>query len=220
MFQSLKDSTPRSKLLVDNKRRCLVFEGFNSNCTLALFLSSNTGKTTEITTALMAGTAETATIIVGMEIVTAAIEIGVVDLAETETMIVGPVIAMAEIASVVIATAEIATAEIATVEIATAEIATAEIASAVIGTAVIATVVIAIGVADMAETVTMIVGTEIVIATMIAEVANVLVTEIGDVTMMTVTVSEAHGVTVGVTVTVVEMQEAILIETRGSQVRK
>ena len=127
----------------------------------------------------MAATAET--IIVGMEIVMAAIEIGVVDMAETEdTTIV--------------------------------ETADTTIVDPVIASAVIASVVIAIGVADMAETVRMIVGTEIVIATMIVEVATVLETEIVDVTMMTVTVSEAHGVTVG-------MQEAILIETRGSLVR-
>lgn len=129
----------------------------------------------------MAATAEV--IIVVMEIVLAAIEIGVVDSAETAlTTIVEPVIATAEIASVVIAT-----------------------------------VVIAIGVVDMAETVTMIGATMIVatmiVVTMIAEVASVLVTEIGDVTMMTGSVSEVHGVTV-------EMQEAILIETRGSQVRE
>lgn len=129
----------------------------------------------------MAATAEV--IIVVMEIVLAAIEIGVVDSAETALMtIVEPVIATAEIASVVIAT-----------------------------------VVIAIGVVDMAETVTMIGATMIVatmiVVTMIAEVASVLVTEIGDVTMMTGSVSEVHGVTV-------EMQEAILIETRGSQVRE
>lgn len=134
----------------------------------------------------MAATAEV--IIVVMEIVLAAIEIGVVDSAETALMtIVEPVIATAEIASVVIAMAEIAT------------------------------VVIAIGVVDMAETVTMIGATMIVatmiVVTMIAEVASVLVTEIGDVTMMTGSVSEVHGVTV-------EMQEAILIETRGSQVRE
>ena len=140
----------------------------------------------------MAATAESETIIVGMEIVLAAIEIGVVDMAETaDTTTVDPVIATAEIASAVIATAEIASAEIAT---------------AVIATVVIATVVIEIGVADMAETVRMIV------ATMIAEGATVLVTEIGDVTMMTVNGSEVHGVTV-------EMQEAILIETRENQVR-
>lgn len=134
----------------------------------------------------MAATAEV--IIVVMEIVLAAIEIGVVDSAETALMtIVEPVIATAEIASVVIAMAEIATV-------------------------VIATVVIAIGVVDMAETVTMI-GATMIVVTMIAEVASVLVTEIGDVTMMTGSVSEVHGVTV-------EMQEAILIETRGSQVRE
>lgn len=150
------------------------------------FLSSNIGKTIEATTGPMAATAEV--IIVVMEIVLAAIESGVVDSAETAlTTIVEPVIATAEIASVVIAMAEIATV-------------------------VIATVVIAIGVVDMAETVTMIVATMIVV-TMIAEVASVLVTEIGDVTMMTGSVSEVHGVTV-------EMQEAILIETRGSQVRE
>ena len=123
----------------------------------------------------MAATAEA--IIVVMEIVLAAIEIGVVDSAETaHTTIVDPVIATAEIATVVIAT-----------------------------------VVIVIGVVDMAETVTTIVATMIVV-TMIAEVATVMVTEIGDVTMMIVNVSEVHGVTV-------KMQEAILIETRGSQVR-
>lgn len=134
----------------------------------------------------MAATAEV--IIVVMEIVLAAIEIGVVDSAETAVpTIVEPVIATAEIASVVIAMAEIATV-------------------------VIATVVIAIGVVDMAETVTMI-GATMIVVTMIAEVASVLVTEIGDVTMMTGSVSEVHGVTV-------EMQEAILIETRGSQVRE
>lgn len=153
-----------------------VLEGFNSSCKLLFFLSSNIGKTIEATTVPMAATAEV--IIVVMEIVLAAIEIGVVDSAETALMtIVEPVIATAEIASVVIAT-----------------------------------VVIAIGVVDMAETVTMIVATMIVV-TMIAEVASVLVTEIGDVTMMTGSVSEVHGVTV-------EMQEAILIETRGSQVRE
>lgn len=153
-----------------------VLEGFNSSCKLLFFLSSNIGKTIEATTGPMAATAEV--IIVVMEIVLAAIEIGVVDSAETALMtIVEPVIATAEIASVVIAT-----------------------------------VVIAIGVVDMAETVTMIVATMIVV-TMIAEVASVLVTEIGDVTMMTGSVSEVHGVTV-------EMQEAILIETRGSQVRE
>lgn len=163
-----------------------VLEGFNSSCKLLFFLSSNIGKTIEATTVPMAATAEV--IIVVMEIVLAAIEIGVVDSAETALMtIVEPVIATAEIASVVIAMAEIATV-------------------------VIATVVIAIGVVDMAETVTMIVATMIVV-TMIAEVASVLVTEIGDVTMMTGSVSEVHGVTV-------EMQEAILIETRGSQVRE
>lgn len=163
-----------------------VLEGFNSSCKLLFFLSSNIGKTIEATTVPMAATAEV--IIVVMEIVLAAIEIGVVDSAETAlTTIVEPVIATAEIASVVIAMAEIATV-------------------------VIATVVIAIGVVDMAETVTMIVATMIVV-TMIAEVASVLVTEIGDVTMMTGSVSEVHGVTV-------EMQEAILIETRGSQVRE
>lgn len=145
------------------------------------FFSSNIGKTIEATTVPMAATAEV--IIVVMEIVLAAIEIGVVDSAETALMtIVEPVIATAEIASVVIAT-----------------------------------VVIAIGVVDMAETVTMIGATMIVatmiVVTMIAEVASVLVTEIGDVTMMTGSVSEVHGVTV-------EMQEAILIETRGSQVRE
>lgn len=134
----------------------------------------------------MAATAEV--IIVVMEIVLAAIEIGVVDSAETALMtIVEPVIATAEIASVVIAMAEIATV-------------------------VIATVVIAIGVVDMAETVSMI-GATMIVVTMIAEVASVLVTEIGDVTMMTGSVSEVHGVTV-------EMQEAILIETRESQVRE
>lgn len=164
-----------------------VLEGFNSSCKLLFFFfSSNIGKTIEATTVPMAATAEV--IIVVMEIVLAAIEIGVVDSAETALMtIVEPVIATAEIASVVIAMAEIATV-------------------------VIATVVIAIGVVDMAETVTMIVATMIVV-TMIAEVASVLVTEIGDVTMMTGSVSEVHGVTV-------EMQEAILIETRGSQVRE
>ena len=162
----------------------------------SLFLSSNTGKTTEVMTALMAATAENETIIGGMEIVLAAIETGVVDMAETaDPMTVDPVIATAEIALAVIATGVIATAEIASVEIVTA----------VIATVVIDTVVIAIGVVDMAETVTMIV------ATMIAEVVTVLVREIGDATMMTVNVSE-----VGVTV---EMQEAILIETRGNQVR-
>lgn len=140
------------------------------------FLSSNIGKTIEATTVPMAATAEV--IIVVMEIVLAAIEIGVVDSAETALMtIVEPVIATAEIASVVIAT-----------------------------------VVIAIGVVDMAETVSMI-GATMIVVTMIAEVASVLVTEIGDVTMMTGSVSEVHGVTV-------EMQEAILIETRGSQVRE
>lgn len=134
----------------------------------------------------MAATAEV--IIVVMEIVLAAIESGVVDSAETAlTTIVEPVIATAEIASVVIAMAESATV-------------------------VIATVVIAIGVVDMAETVSMI-GATMIVVTMIAEVASVLVTEIGDVTMMTGSVSEVHGVTV-------EMQEAILIETRGSQVRE
>lgn len=163
-----------------------VLEGFNSSCKLLFFLSSNIGKTIEATTVPMAATAEV--IIVVMEIVLAAIEIGVVDSAETALMtIVEPVIATAEIASVVIAMAEIAT------------------------------VVIAIGVVDMAETVTMIGATMIVatmiVVTMIAEVASVLVTEIGDVTMMTGSVSEVHGVTV-------EMQEAILIETRGSQVRE
>lgn len=163
-----------------------VLEGFNSSCKLLFFLSSNIGKTIEATTGPMAATAEV--IIVVMEIVLAAIEIGVVDSAETALMtIVEPVIATAEIASVVIAMAEIAT------------------------------VVIAIGVVDMAETVTMIGATMIVatmiVVTMIAEVASVLVTEIGDVTMMTGSVSEVHGVTV-------EMQEAILIETRGSQVRE
>ena len=142
----------------------------------SLFLSSNTGKTTEVMTALMAATAENETIIVDMEIVLAAIETEVVDMAETaDTTTVDPVIATAEIASVEIVTA------------------------------VIDTVVIAIGVVDMAETVTKIV------ATMIAEVVTVLVREIGDVTMMTVNVSE-----VGATV---EMQGAILIETRGNQVR-
>lgn len=150
------------------------------------FLSSNIGKTIEATTGPMAATAEV--IIVVMEIVLAAIEIGVVDSAETAlTTIVEPVIATAEIASVVIAMAESATV-------------------------VIATVVIAIGVVDMAETVSMI-GATMIVVTMIAEVASVLVTEIGDVTMMTGSVSEVHGVTV-------EMQEAILIETRGSQVRE
>lgn len=150
------------------------------------FLSSNIGKTIEATTGPMAATAEV--IIVVMEIVLAAIEIGVVDSAETAlTTIVEPVIATAEIASVVIAMAEIATV-------------------------VIATVVIAIGVVDMAETVSMI-GATMIVVTMIAEVASVLVTEIGDVTMMTGSVSEVHGVTV-------EMQEAILIETRESQVRE
>lgn len=163
-----------------------VLEGFNSSCKLLFFLSSNIGKTIEATTGPMAATAEV--IIVVMEIVLAAIEIGVVDSAETAVpTIVEPVIATAEIASVVIAMAEIAT------------------------------VVIAIGVVDMAETVTMIGATMIVatmiVVTMIAEVASVLVTEIGDVTMMTGSVSEVHGVTV-------EMQEAILIETRGSQVRE
>lgn len=163
-----------------------VLEGFNSSCKLLFFLSSNIGKTIEATTGPMAATAEV--IIVVMEIVLAAIEIGVVDSAETALMtIVEPVIATAEIASVVIAMAEIAT------------------------------VVIAIGVVDMAETVTMIGATMIVatmiVVTMIAEVASVLVTEIGDVNMMTGSVSEVHGVTV-------EMQEAILIETRGSQVRE
>lgn len=163
-----------------------VLEGFNSSCKLLFFLSSNIGKTIEATTGPMAATAEL--IIVVMEIVLAAIEIGVVDSAETALMtIVEPVIATAEIASVVIAMAEIAT------------------------------VVIAIGVVDMAETVTMIGATMIVatmiVVTMIAEVASVLVTEIGDVNMMTGSVSEVHGVTV-------EMQEAILIETRGSQVRE
>lgn len=159
-----------------------VLEGFNSSCKLLFFFfSSNIGKTIEATTVPMAATAEV--IIVVMEIVLAAIEIGVVDSAETALMtIVEPVIATAEIASVVIAT-----------------------------------VVIAIGVVDMAETVTMIGATMIVatmiVVTMIAEVASVLVTEIGDVTMMTGSVSEVHGVTV-------EMQEAILIETRGSQVRE
>lgn len=150
------------------------------------FLSSNIGKTIEATTGPMAATAEV--IIVVMEIVLAAIEIGVVDSAETALMtIVEPVIATAEIASVVIAMAESATV-------------------------VIATVVIAIGVVDMAETVSMI-GATMIVVTMIAEVASVLVTEIGDVTMMTGSVSEVHGVTV-------EMQEAILIETRESQVRE
>lgn len=150
------------------------------------FLSSNIGKTIEATTGPMAATAEV--IIVVMEIVLAAIEIGVVDSAETAlTTIVEPVIATAEIASVVIAMAESATV-------------------------VIATVVIAIGVVDMAETVSMI-GATMIVVTMIAEVASVLVTEIGDVTMMTGSVSEVHGVTV-------EMQEAILIETRESQVRE
>lgn len=168
-----------------------VLEGFNSSCKLLFFLSSNIGKTIEATTGPMAATAEV--IIVVMEIVLAAIEIGVVDSAETAVpTIVEPVIATAEIASVVIAMAEIATV-------------------------VIATVVIAIGVVDMAETVTMIGATMIVatmiVVTMIAEVASVLVTEIGDVTMMTGSVREVHGVTV-------EMQEAILIETRGSQVRE
>lgn len=163
-----------------------VLEGFNSSCKLLFFLSSNIGKTIEATTVPMAATAEV--IIVVMEIVLAAIEIGVVDSAETAVpTIVEPVIATAEIASVVIAMAEIATV-------------------------VIATVVIAIGVVDMAETVTMI-GATMIVVTMIAEVASVLVTEIGDVTMMTGSVSEVHGVTV-------EMQEAILIETRGSQVRE
>lgn len=163
-----------------------VLEGFNSSCKLLFFLSSNIGKTIEATTGPMAATAEV--IIVVMEIVLAAIEIGVVDSAETAVpTIVEPVIATAEIASVVIAMAEIATV-------------------------VIATVVIAIGVVDMAETVTMI-GATMIVVTMIAEVASVLVTEIGDVTMMTGSVSEVHGVTV-------EMQEAILIETRGSQVRE
>ena len=163
-----------------------VLEGFNSSCKLLFFLSSNIGKTIEATTGPMAATAEV--IIVVMEIVLAAIEIGVVDSAETAlTTIVEPVIATAEIASVVIAMAESATV-------------------------VIATVVIAIGVVDMAETVTMI-GATMIVVTMIAEVASVLVTEIGDVTMMTGSVSEVHGVTV-------EMQEAILIETRGSQVRE
>ena len=163
-----------------------VLEGFNSSCKLLFFLSSNIGKTIEATTGPMAATAEV--IIVVMEIVLAAIEIGVVDSAETaHPTIVEPVIATAEIASVVIAMAEIATV-------------------------VIATVVIAIGVVDMAETVTMI-GATMIVVTMIAEVASVLVTEIGDVTMMTGSVSEVHGVTV-------EMQEAILIETRGSQVRE
>lgn len=150
------------------------------------FLSSNIGKTIEATTGPMAATAEV--IIVVMEIVLAAIESGVVDSAETAlTTTVEPVIATAEIASVVIAMAESATV-------------------------VIATVVIAIGVVDMAETVSMI-GATMIVVTMIAEVASVLVTEIGDVTMMTGSVSEVHGVTV-------EMQEAILIETRGSQVRE
>lgn len=163
-----------------------VLEGFNSSCKLLFFLSSNIGKTIEATTGPMAATAEV--IIVVMEIVLAAIEIGVVDSAETAlTTIVEPVIATAEIASVVIAMAESATV-------------------------VIATVVIAIGVVDMAETVSMI-GATMIVVTMIAEVASVLVTEIGDVTMMTGSVSEVHGVTV-------EMQEAILIETRGSQVRE
>lgn len=153
-----------------------VLDGFNSSCKLLFFLSSNIGKTIEATTVPMAATAEV--IIVVMEIVLAAIEIGVVDSAETAVpTIVEPVIATAEIASVVIAT-----------------------------------VVIAIGVVDMAETVTMI-GATMIVVTMIAEVASVLVTEIGDVTMMTGSVSEVHGVTV-------EMQEAILIETRGSQVRE
>lgn len=163
-----------------------VLEGFNSSCKLLFFLSSNIGKTIEATTGPMAATAEV--IIVVMEIVLAAIEIGVVDSAETAlTTIVEPVIATAEIASVVIAMAESATV-------------------------VIATVVIAIGVVDMAETVSMI-GATMIVVTMIAEVASVLVTEIGDVTMMTGSVSEVHGVTV-------EMQEAILIETRESQVRE
>lgn len=163
-----------------------VLEGFNSSCKLLFFLSSNIGKTIEATTGPMAATAEV--IIVVMEIVLAAIESGVVDSAETAlTTIVEPVIATAEIASVVIAMAESATV-------------------------VIATVVIAIGVVDMAETVSMI-GATMIVVTMIAEVASVLVTEIGDVTMMTGSVSEVHGVTV-------EMQEAILIETRESQVRE
>ena len=183
----------------------LLLEGFNTNSYTSLFLQSNTGKRTEVTSALMAVTAETEAIIVVTEIVLAAIEIGVVDLAESvDTTIVDPVIATAEIASEVIVMVEIA--------------------SEVIVMVASATVVIGIGVADMAETVTMIVGTENVIATMIVEVGTVLVTEIGDVTLMTVivivtvtvtvtvTVSEVHGVTV-------EMLEAILIETRGSQVR-
>ena len=83
--------------------------------------------------------------------------------------------------------------------------ATAETETIIVGMEIVLAA-IEIGVVDMAETVTMIVGT------MIAEVATVLVIEIGDVTMMTVNVSEVHGVTV-------EMQEAISIETRGSQVR-
>ena len=142
------------------------------NATPLFCFLSNTGKMTEATTALMAGTAETATTIVDMEIVMAAIGIALVDMAETDTTIVAP-----------------------------------EIASAVIATAVIAIVV-----ADLAETVTTIVGMGIVIA----EVVIVMGIEIGDVTTMTVTRSEARGVTV----TADAMQEAILIETRGNRVSK
>ena len=149
---------------------------FQKNATPLFCFLSNTGKMTEATTALMAGTAETATTIVDMEIVMAAIGIALVDMAETDTTIVAP-----------------------------------EIASAVIATAVIAIVV-----ADLAETVTTIVGMGIVIATMIAEVVIVMGIEIGDVTTMTVTRSEARGVTV----TADAMQEAILIETRGNRVSK
>lgn len=122
--------------------------------------------------------------------------------ATAEVIIVVMEIVLAAIESGVVDSAETALTTIVEPVIATAEIASV----------VIATVVIAIGVVDMAETVTMIVATMIVV-TMIAEVASVLVTEIGDVTMMTGSVSEVHGVTV-------EMQEAILIETRGSQVRE
>ena len=140
-------------------------------------------------------TAETATTIVDMEIVMTAIEIVLADMAETDTTIVGP--------------------EIGTVGIDTAEIAMVEIA-----------MVNAIGVEDLAETVTTIaiVGLEIVNATMIAEVVIVMAIEIGDVTTMSVIMTVIETVTMtetrGVTVTVVGMQEVILIETRGNQVRK
>lgn len=118
-------------------------------------------------------------------------EIGVVDLAETATKIVGPEIAMAAIE------AEIGVADLA--ETATSKIVGMEIV--MIAEGMITEGMIAEGM--IAEVVVIVMGTEIDGVTMM------------NMTGVTVNVSKVHGVT-----TVVEMQEAILIETNESQVRE